>query len=58
MKTFTFTFIEPGHGSIVVVTAETKADCEEKYFMKYPERKDSPLLVIEEGDQDYGFALI
>jgi hypothetical protein len=57
MKTFTFTFIEEGHGSIAVVTAETEEDCKEKYFMKYPERKEHPGLVIKEGDHNYGFSL-
>lgn len=57
MKTFTFTFIEEGHGSIAVVTAETEKDCREKYFLKYPDRLDSPGLDVLEGDHDYGFAL-
>lgn len=57
MKIFTFTFIEENHASCVVVTAETEEDCKEKYFMKYPERKDDSRLVILEGDNMIGFQL-
>lgn len=58
MVTFTFTFIEEAHASCVVVTAETEEDCKEKYFMKYPERKDSPYLDIYEGDDGPSFILV
>lgn len=57
MKTYTFTLIEEAHASCVIVTAETEEDCKEKYFMKYPKRKDDSRLVILEGDNMVGFQL-
>jgi hypothetical protein len=59
MKSVTFTFIEDGHASRAIVTAETFDECKEKYFLKYPERKDSADLQIETGDQgDINFYLV
>lgn len=52
METLTFIFIEEGHASKAVVTAETAEECKEKYFMKYPERKNHPGLTIHNGKGD------
>jgi hypothetical protein len=51
MKTMTFIFIEDGHASASVITAETEYECSEKYFIKYPERKGDSRLHVKRGDQ-------
>jgi hypothetical protein len=54
METRTFIFIdqENGHFSKSVVTAETKEECNEKYFLKYPERQGDDRVEVFEGDRE------
>jgi hypothetical protein len=62
METMTFLFVtnDPTlRWNKSVVTAETKEECVEKYFLKYPERRGSDEVQVFDGDrEDITFSMV
>jgi hypothetical protein len=60
MKTMTVLFTEEDHISNAIITAETKEECVEKYFLKYPDRRlyiGTDQLVVMDGAVEMTFGL-